>query len=224
MKRIVLFGVMCLLGIGLTVQAGVVNVNFQAGSGPVEDNGGAAFGEGVTMYWNDYVDSLTTIENCLDSDGAATSVDITDNHDGRYWGALGSELTYGYDIMDNYHHNSNHGYKDMIIAGLTPDSSYDLYLYGHGDQESQNTIFTIDGVSKSSTIDVAGLTELTENAHYVIFTGVLADSSGQIIVNWGAETYAAINGLQIIGEMPVPEPATLALLGLGALISLKRRK
>ncbi len=185
----------------------VVNVNFQRDSGPTETAGGAAFGPDVTLTWNNYTRSMTTISNCLDSTGAATTISITDNHTDGYYTSVWL-LAYGANIMNNYHYNSAQGSKVMTIAGLTADGLYDLYIYGHGDNESQNTVFTIGSVSKATDVHDAltgsYATALTEGAHYVFFPGVQADPSGQIVVTWGPASgsgYAAINGLQIVHRL-----------------------
>ncbi len=199
MRKALLYFV-CLLLVGTVAQAwNVVNVNFQKDTLIQETKGGAAFGSGVTMTWNNYYRGTTSLINVRDSLNNVTTVDITANQPNAWDTGFFNGLTYGANIMNGYVHNNNTGFYNMIIAGLTPNASYDLYLYGHGDNEAQNTTFTISGVSKTSTIGVSGLTELTENAHYVVFRGVPADTSGQITVNWGnAGNYGAVNGLQIV--------------------------
>jgi pectate lyase len=221
--------IICLLLAVTSAQAfDAVNVNFQKDTAFVEIGGGAAFGSGVVMTWNSFDRYSTTMTNLKDSTNTSTTVSLTPNQpSGAGWStSFFSGLIYGTNIMNAYIHNNNTGYYNMIIAGLTSGSTYDLYLYGHGDAENQNTVFTVGGVSKTSTIYVAGLTALTENAHYVVFRGVAADTSGQITVNWGATgTYAAINGLQIVrgtlnakatapapyvGEYLISSPTTLS--------------
>jgi pectate lyase len=219
----------CLLTIWTPVRAlDVVNVNFQRDTAITETGGGAAFGSGVAMTWNNFSRYSTTMTSLKDSTNTPTTVSITPNQPGGAgWStAFFSSLAYGANIMNAYIHNNNSGYYNMVIAGLTAGSVYDLYLYGHGDAENQNTVFTVGGVSRTCTVSVSGLTVLTENAHYVVFRGVAADASGQITVNWGATgTYAAINGLQIVrgtlnakaaapapyvGEYMTSGPATLS--------------
>jgi hypothetical protein len=170
-------------------------------------NGGAAFGPDVTMTWNDFIRALgASITSLKNSKGTVTAVSITDGNAGSYWdnANMFTALVYGNKIMNNYHHNNNSGNKVMTIAGLAANCWYDLYLYGHGNAEDQNTRFTIGSVSKDCTIPVVGLTTLTEGAHYVVFRGVTANSSGQITVTWGPASgtgYAAINAVQIVQRL-----------------------
>jgi pectate lyase len=188
--------IICLLLAVTSAQAfDAVNVNIEGS----ETKGGAAFGFGVTMTWNNYVAGSGTMSNLLDSGGAATSVSINPNATSSYsTSTFFSSLTYGQSIMNGYLFVQNTT-KNMTIAGLTAGSTYDLYLYGHGDQEAQNTRFTVNGTSKTTSTNVSGLTALTENAHYVVFKGVAVNTSGQITVNWGNTSgYGALNGIQII--------------------------
>lgn len=193
--------VICLLFIGASAQAwDAVNVNFQySTSGPTETQGGAAFGSGVTMTWNNFINGTATLSNLDDSAGAATAVSVTPNSTNSWSTSFFSSLTYGENIMHDYLYVQNTT-RNMTIAGLAAGSTYDLYLYGHGDQEVQNTRFIVNGVSKTTNLSNAGgATALTEGAHYVVFKGVPANAGGQITVNWGnTGNYGALNGLQIV--------------------------
>lgn len=236
MKKSVVIVAIYVLIIGLTAQAAIVNVDFVRNEHPSYETGvGALTAETGPMFWNALVGNAegapVTISDIADSAGAATTVDIVYTKTNRdAWAADSvqcSTLAYGagHDLMQAY--LTTQGAVDYVtIQGLTAGNSYDLYLFGHGDNEAQNTQFTVDGVTKGSSIDVTGLEVLTLDAHYVVFSGVVADGTGAIEIafeNGPDNEWGSFNGMQIVGDV-VPEPATLVLLGLGSLVSLKRRK
>ena len=68
------------------------------------------------------------------------------------------------------------------IVGLSPGSSYILYLYGAGDNGSVSTKFTVDGVTKSTTGVPETSHNLTESEDYVVFSGIT--TSGTIIIEY----------------------------------------
>ena len=231
MKRTVLCAVICLLMVGVTAQAAIINVDFVRNLTSSNETGvGALTSETGPMYWNALTGNASgapvTITNVSDSEGNATAVDVVYTKTNRdAWSAnsvQSSTLTSGKSLMEAY--LTTQGADDYVtIQGLVAGNSYDLYLFGHGDNEDQNTQFTVDGSTKGSTIDVTGLTELTENAHYVIFSGIAADVNGEILIQFSPcelNEWGSFNGMQIV---EVPEPTSLVLLGFGSLI-LKRRK
>ena len=113
-----------------------------------------------------------------------------------------------YSLMRDYHWRNN-GTWSYTISGLVPGRPYDLYLYGYGDNDGQNTAFQVDGQLKQ-TSNPQGLTNLTEGRHYVTFT-VVPDANGGVVVNWGSlsqypsltdadnnSAFAAANGFQLV--------------------------
>ena len=209
---------MCLLLIGTTAQAwDVINVDFVYGASTVtSETGQGALGTGSGWVWAYLASAQTqstpvTVTDVVDFEGNPTTVDVI--YDALSRGAYGADSVQsstlpannGHEMMSQY--ITTQGKTNTVrIQGLTAGGYYTLYLFGHGDNENQNTEFTVNGVTKASTIDVAGLTQLTEDAHYVVFDLVAADENGQIQIDYAngpLNEWGSFNGFQITpGEVP----------------------
>lgn len=105
---------------------------------------------------------------------------------------------------------------------LQADQQYKLYLFGMGDADGQDTTFTFDGVSKTTSSVLAG----PEDSHYVTYeftTGAdVSDYSLDFTFSNNTAQYAAFNGLALVA---IPEPATLGLITAfgGGLCIIRRR-
>ena len=70
----------------------------------------------------------------------------------------------------------------------------------------------------------------TEGVDYVVFNDILSNASGQLVITVGEEPNVGVglfNGLQLIGPIPVPEPAALTswyVAGSALLIYRSRRR
>lgn len=113
----------------------------------------------------------------------------------------------------------------------------DLYLYGAGDTDNRDTIFSITDVNGLHTTATTGTISgdgnfpvthtLTLGGDYNVLTGILADAMGKIDISYthaGGSAEGPFDGLQIVSA--VPEPASVVLLalgGFGSLIMVRRR-
>jgi len=113
------------------------------------------------------------------------------------------------------------------ITGLTPNGSYDMIWYNKRgapnspDGRAPNS--GVDGFDAGNGIGAAGLRDLDLDQNFI---GVQANGSGTISGTWfvagGNEGLTAVAGVQIVDA--VPEPTTTALLGLGGLALILRRR
>jgi PEP-CTERM motif len=107
------------------------------------------------------------------------------------------------------------------LTGLTPNSTFDMFVYGSVADVSRSFDMTIDG----KTINVPTVIGSSpQQPGGVLFAGITSDASGTISgVGTGfppsltAANEANWSGFQLSPVAPVPEPSTLILLGTGAL-------
>lgn len=110
----------------------------------------------------------------------------------------------------------------IIIKGLTPNSKYDLYLYGNNSRAGSGAKFSIDGDSPQSTQGNAG-DVFAKGVDYVEFKNIDSGSSGiiEIQVQPGAGGIGIFNGLQISGSFAPFSPQTEQTADWGIKVWLK---
>jgi len=160
-------------------------INIDFGVSTSTKSGAAAVSNG--NYWNGVLGN-GNVANLKYSDGISSSV--------GYAGSFGGRWSYGFgdNMMNPYMYSGN----SITLSGISA-GNYDLYLYGHGDQANQNTKFTVNGISKSTTNGASALTATwQENVQYVKFSNIAV--SGNLIINVasGASSYYPVNGLQLV--------------------------
>jgi hypothetical protein len=120
----------------------------------------------------------------------------------------------------------------FTISGLDTNMNYNLALIGASQTTGGfATDFTIGGTTKTATgehetgTNANGALTFVEGSSHVLFSGI-SGSTGSITFTMTDSvdgTNGVLSGLQLEG-VAVPEPSTTALLGLGGLALILRRR
>lgn len=201
-----------------------------------------------TVNWNNTTGQSGTASNVVaDVAGVSTPTTIAVNYAATVgnWSSTGrgEENNTGTgengDLMSGYLDTSNTSNVIISTTGLTTQGipgPFNVYVYvqggvngrggtynltstgGYNVTDSHDTTAAFDGTFVEDT-DLAGT---TPGSNYLVFRGVPGDFTLTTTpVNGGATLRANVNAIEIVA---VPEPATIGLLGLGALGLLARRR
>ena len=168
--------------------------------------------------WNGTVDAVSgTLNSLNDSTGAATAVNVTWSgfnftYDNYGNGRLGNTVTNGPNGDGFFTSNNNTNVGSVTISGLTAGALYNLTVLGAGDETDVHV--------GASTQTMLGWNSTTNPGQFVTFNNVVA-TGGSITYTVDGANSDATGGFQIVA---VPEPSSVALLGLSSLALLFRRK
>ena len=225
MKSPFFTAVACLISllVSRSVSATVINVDFQAGSNTYSGQG--VLGGASDTIWNPV---SNTNSNLLFADGSgasAVSVSVTGFVGNA---ANGSQVN---PILNDWLYGLTNP-MTISIQGLAANSVFDLAFF-NGFYWQDYTILGQPGLlasTRPNTTSSEGAPPFTADK-YAILQNVISDANGVITiidtaVNGGAQTIASssIAGLQIEQVTTVPEPTSTALLGLGGLALMLRRR
>jgi hypothetical protein len=193
--------------------------------------------------WTNVLGLDPTAANLVDDSGSATTMDIAlagTGSDGWMMGEDGYTSPSSDDALMMHAARAVGGNEGSFTLELTdiPFAEYDVYVYvsrafGWGGGEASTTIGSTSyfystpnddddvsdlpgGYVRSTSTSNASFPE----ASYVLFEGLTASSLDLVQTDLSSGEEIGITGLQIV---EVPEPASLAILGLGGLCLLSRR-
>lgn len=169
------------------------------------------------------------------SDGAAVAgVDFSvTNNMGKASGLTGVTGQAGpapFDDATIYEDNygaANVGNSGRADFGNLPDGANLVFTFSGLDD---SLLYTVSGgyqhgnANFNTTWDIDGQSATTDNTGtgYITLSGLSTDGSGNLEITVTKSTQLFVSGLTL--EAAVPEPGSMALLGLGGLAMLKRRR
>ena len=220
----------------------IISVNFQGGGNP-------STGPDVTSTagyvpadnWNNGTGASGTVSNLIDSTGTTTSTDVTWTTNNLWDLANGNGSGGDQDMMSGYLDNFDVGSHAITISGLQPNKGYDVYVYFNRGNATYSGLSATDGISNNTYYGF-------DNGSSYATNGYLLSSDDNIGDGWTTanvflyEDYTGstltitdpanpgapgtwksyVQGIQIV--MTVPEPSSTALLGLGGVALMLRRR
>ncbi len=206
-----------------STQAALINVdigNSWGGNDSPLYSGAAVLGAS-TDQWNKVIGNVTNMA-LTTSSGSSSAVKLTLTAS-AYANNAGGGLPTTNNLLRDYAYGF-WGTATVTLSGLALNSSYHLVAYSAGDQPGQGGIFSGQ---------LSGSTNPTQRTSYVLNDNyrqnltASSDGSGDLTFTVAphADHFAILNGFQIADNASaIPEPASLGLLGMGALALLGRRR
>jgi fibronectin type 3 domain-containing protein len=216
-----------------TEPSNLINIDFTAHLNPGSGGdkvGSAAIGETANDFWNIYsrdVSSMLdgrvvgTVNGLKKANGLTTGVSLTVTNADGFWSGSHPDRMFNSYIYPKADFGGNVTAKFSGIA----DGRYDLYVYGHGDATSQNSVFellvgsTVFGPKTNLSGPGWNSVIWSEGVQYVKFSDLHVGSGSMLLtVKPGDTGYALLGGAQLVrlGDLPPPPtPQLWAVSGAG---------
>lgn len=201
------------------VDVDIFNGNPLGGAGAPSPGFGAAAGQ--TGFWNALPAQIINGFGLLDVQGNATGVTVNCTGSGGAFGFNNPSNGGDFNLLLNDADAIGTGGLTYTLNGLAP-GTYRIFTYSvRPNVTVGSSDITVPG-AVVPTVHVTGVMPgnsfvlgVTHSIHDITLTG------GALQIRAAGTAGDYVNGFQIVS---VPEPTTLSLVGLGALMSLRRRR
>ena len=108
------------------------------------------------------------------------------------------------------------------LSGLTPNTQYNLYVYGNGDSLGQGATWNLNGITKTTAFD--GTATFDEGGEYALFSFNTGAATTQTFTATELTSGIAVNGFQLTQPTAIPEPSSTILFTCCAAMAVLRRR